>query len=117
MPQLYYKWRNGTYSVIQGHGLITYWFPDRGVDREAGEAPVVVPDDFRMVAGDMNRDHFDFQNRSHNAVSFECWGPGITGRKCCDEWVWERAYISRDPPGYPVYGARLREPASSGQSL
>jgi hypothetical protein len=41
-----------------------------------GETFAVVPDDFRMYAGDPTRDHHDPTNASHQAISFECIGDG-----------------------------------------
>lgn len=61
-PQLYYKWKNGTYTAIQGDGLVTYWWvkliiPFRAgwsseiegramlhcADRRLGSTPVIRP--------------------------------------------------------------------------
>lgn len=40
------------------------------------ETFAVVPDDFRMLGGDINRDFYDKTIPSHDAVSFQCIGPG-----------------------------------------
>lgn len=40
------------------------------------ETFAVVPDDFRMLAGDFNRDTYDPTQASHNAISFQCMGDG-----------------------------------------
>lgn len=45
-----------------------------------GEEFAVVPDDFRMYAGDPTRDHFDPTNSSHQAISFQCIGDGYDCR-------------------------------------
>lgn len=37
---------------------------------------VEMPKDFRMVAGNVSRDFLDASIPSHNAVSFQCYGPG-----------------------------------------
>lgn len=77
-PQLYYKWKNnGTLTAIQGDGLVTYWKYARAFDNETF---AVVPDDFRMVAGNISRDYFDENLASHNAISFECVGDGFDYR-------------------------------------
>lgn len=44
---------------------------------QPGESFAVVPDDFRMVAGNITRDEFDPSNPSHQAISFECVGNGF----------------------------------------
>jgi len=41
-----------------------------------GETFAVVPDDFRMYAGDPTGDHYDPTDASHRAISFECIGDG-----------------------------------------
>lgn len=35
-----------------------------------------LPDDFRMVAGNMKRDSLDMSRPADQAVSFQCFGPG-----------------------------------------
>lgn len=40
----------------------------------------VVPDDFRMVAGNITRDHLDMTQASHTAISFQCVGDGFNGK-------------------------------------
>ncbi|WRT64969.1 uncharacterized protein IL334_001910 [Kwoniella shivajii] len=66
-PQLYYKWRNGTYTAITGDGMTAYWkYPLTNTD--ASDPFATIPDDFRMLAGDIKRDDYD----ANKAVSFLC---------------------------------------------
>ncbi|KAK1926900.1 hypothetical protein DB88DRAFT_536906 [Papiliotrema laurentii] len=73
VPQLYYKYKNGTYYAIQGDGLVAYW---KFSYDQPSETFAVVPDDFRMLGGNISRDFFDKSIPSHDAVSFECLGGG-----------------------------------------
>lgn len=73
---MFSKYRNGTYYAIQGDGLVTYW---KFSFNDPEETFAVVPDDFRMVGGNVTRDYFDKSIPSHDAVSFECFGPGYDG--------------------------------------
>jgi len=45
------------------------------------EKIAVVPDDFRMYAGDPTRDHYNSSDPSHEAISFQCVG-GPTECEC-----------------------------------
>ncbi|WWC87099.1 uncharacterized protein L201_001985 [Kwoniella dendrophila CBS 6074] len=66
-PQLYYKWKNGTYTAVTGDGMTNYWkYPLTNTDEANPFAEI--PDDFRMLAGDVKRDDFDV----NKAVSFLC---------------------------------------------
>ncbi|WVW80117.1 hypothetical protein I302_102092 [Kwoniella bestiolae CBS 10118] len=66
-PQLYYKWKNGTFTAITGDGMSTYWkYPLTNTDRSDPFAEI--PDDFRMLGGDINRNDVD----PYKAVSFLC---------------------------------------------
>ncbi|WVW78675.1 hypothetical protein I302_100635 [Kwoniella bestiolae CBS 10118] len=66
-PHLYYKWRNGSYTAVTGDGMTNYWkYPLTNVDK--ADPFAALPDDFRMLAGDIKRDDFD----PHKAVSFLC---------------------------------------------
>ncbi|WVQ69042.1 uncharacterized protein L199_007254 [Kwoniella botswanensis] len=66
-PQLYYKWRNGSYTAVTGDGMTNYWkYPLTNVDETTPFASI--PDDFRMLAGDINRDDYD----PNKAVSWLC---------------------------------------------
>jgi hypothetical protein len=85
------KWKNGTYSPIQGDGVVTYWsVPPLSVRHDGplinqrkysglqvGDELAVVPDDFRMLAGNISRNYLDLTLSSHLAPSFECTGPGF----------------------------------------
>lgn len=54
----------------------------------------VIPDDFRMLAGDINRDYFDPDEPSHQAISFQCIGDGYDCQSRPIEHVPRCAYIS-----------------------
>ncbi|WVQ84091.1 hypothetical protein IAT38_006236 [Cryptococcus sp. DSM 104549] len=69
-PQLYYKWRNGSYSAITGDGMSAYW--KMPLTNMVGSGHAVVPDDFRMLAGDITRTTYDPTSALDNAVSFQC---------------------------------------------
>ncbi|RSH92266.1 hypothetical protein EHS25_008681 [Saitozyma podzolica] len=69
-PQLFYKFTNGTYVPIQTSGASTYWY----VILAAGKNLSVVPDDFRMLAGNITRNTYNASNAADLAPSWECWG-------------------------------------------
>ncbi|WWD22136.1 hypothetical protein CI109_106625 [Kwoniella shandongensis] len=72
VPLLHYKWKNGSYSAITGDGLSAYWkMPLTNPTDGAGNF-AVVPDDFRVVAGSVNRVTYNSSNALDNAVSFQC---------------------------------------------
>ncbi|WWC67741.1 uncharacterized protein I206_101653 [Kwoniella pini CBS 10737] len=67
-PHLYYKWRNGSYTAVTGDGATNYWkYPLTNVNE--GDQPfAAIPDDFRMLAGNISRNDYD----ENKAVSFLC---------------------------------------------
>ncbi|WVF69995.1 hypothetical protein IAT40_004781 [Kwoniella sp. CBS 6097] len=72
-PQLYYKWKNGTYSAVMSNDLAitAYWkYPLTNTDPSQPFANI--PDDFRMLAGSVKRDEFNPANASNKAVEFLC---------------------------------------------
>jgi hypothetical protein len=46
---------------------------------KVGDVPPVLPDDFRMVAGNLSRDHTDTEKAEHMALTFPCFGKGVNG--------------------------------------
>ncbi|GFZ47824.1 hypothetical protein JCM24511_05571 [Saitozyma sp. JCM 24511] len=72
-PQLFYKFKNGTYYPIQSDGANTYW-KYSGPELAAGQKLSVVPDDFRMLAGNINRNTYNASNAADLAPSWACWG-------------------------------------------
>ncbi|RXK40962.1 hypothetical protein M231_01810 [Tremella mesenterica] len=85
VPGLFYQWKNdSTFSNIQGDGIVTYW---KYAQSGPNDTFAVVPDDFRMVAGNVSRDTLDIQEAKNNAVSFECIGDG---------WDYKFPYIPAD---------------------
>ncbi|KAI9631779.1 uncharacterized protein MKK02DRAFT_3557, partial [Dioszegia hungarica] len=77
-PILYYKDEQSKYHVMSGDGLVTYWFYHIGKD-DPDSFPEL-PDDFRMVAGDMKRNSLDLSRAPDQAVTFQCFGPGYSMR-------------------------------------
>ncbi|WVQ97883.1 hypothetical protein IAU59_004999 [Kwoniella sp. CBS 9459] len=72
-PQLYYKWKNGTYSAVMSNGvaITAYWkYPLTNTDPSQPFASI--PDDFKMLAGSIKRDDFDPANASNKAIEFLC---------------------------------------------
>ncbi|OCF37503.1 hypothetical protein I316_00628 [Kwoniella heveanensis BCC8398] len=70
---LYYKWKNGTYSAVMSNDLAitAYWkYPLTNTDPCQPFANI--PDDFRMLAGNIKRDDFNPANASNKAVEFLC---------------------------------------------
>ncbi|KAK8846803.1 hypothetical protein IAR55_005891 [Kwoniella newhampshirensis] len=73
-PLLFYKWRNGSYSAIVGDGASAYW--KMPLTNPTDDDFLVVPDDFRVVAGDITRTTYNSSNALDNAVSFQCIDAG-----------------------------------------
>lgn len=76
--------------------MVTYWFMGRGFDKAKGEKLAVVPDDFRMVGGNMTRDFLDLSIPSHDAVSFQCFGPGYDRESLSDLATWRERRLARE---------------------
>ncbi|ORY20911.1 hypothetical protein BCR39DRAFT_601419 [Naematelia encephala] len=89
-PHLYYKTKAGELIAVESDGVVAYWKYARFSDDEEF---AVVPDDFRMTAGNVSRNYYDDSQPSHKAISFQCVGnnnvydeqyPYIPNDKECD---------------------------------
>ncbi|WVR04470.1 hypothetical protein IAU60_001473 [Kwoniella sp. DSM 27419] len=70
-PQLYYKWKNGTYSPVVGGGMTAYWkYPL--VNTNLSHPFANIPNDFRMLGGNISRDDYDVRLASNKAVQTLC---------------------------------------------
>lgn len=73
-PELYYRWPNGTLSLVPDGGLTIYYISrtgDSGVQKTNPNWQPF-PRGLRMVAGDPLRRTFNKSNVEHQAVSFVC---------------------------------------------
>ncbi|KAF9048853.1 hypothetical protein BJ165DRAFT_1064232 [Panaeolus papilionaceus] len=65
-PQLYFQWKNGSFSSVPGNPVIYYLFDDKPGTTTA------FPRDFRMLAGNPTLRTYDGTNPAQKAVDFLC---------------------------------------------
>jgi len=70
-PDLYYKWPNGTFSLVPDGGLTVYYLSRGGTGDQTKPAFKALPPGFRMVAGDAMRRSFSGAV-ADTAVSYAC---------------------------------------------
>ncbi|PRP84352.1 putative WSC domain protein [Planoprotostelium fungivorum] len=70
-PDLYYRWPDGTYSLVPGSGLTVYYLSRRGSTGKNRTDPnwQPIPKGLRMLAGDPTRRNYDGSVK-HKAISY-----------------------------------------------
>ncbi|CAF2122006.1 unnamed protein product [Rotaria magnacalcarata] len=74
-PDLYYRWSNGTFSLVPNGGLTVYYIARTGIDggpQHANPNWQPFPKGLRMVAGNPMRRNFNQSIIEHHAISFVC---------------------------------------------
>jgi len=74
-PHLYFQWKNGSVTSLNGGPVIYYLFDDKaGTTKE-------FPDDFRMISGNPTLRTYDANNYGQQAITFLCLDfDGVTTR-------------------------------------
>lgn len=65
-PLLYFQWKNGSFSSVDGGAVIYYLFDDKPGKTTA------FPDDLRMLSGSPNLRSYDANSFAQQAISFLC---------------------------------------------
>lgn len=74
-PTLYFQWKNGSFSSVDGGSVMYYLF-----DGKAG-VTTAFPDDFRMISGDPMLRTYDENSKAQKAITFLCLDfNGVTTR-------------------------------------
>jgi len=86
-PDLYYRWPNGTYSLVPDSGLTVYYLSRKGATGKNQTDPnwQPIPKGLRMLAGDPTRRNYDGSVK-HNAVSYVCLNYNGGGFKEGPSW-------------------------------
>jgi len=71
-PDLYYKWPNGSLSLVPHGGLTVYYEGRTGNGNQSNPAIKAFPPGFRMTAGDPYRRSFNASITAHKAITFAC---------------------------------------------
>lgn len=71
-PELFYKWPNGSLSLIPQGGLTVYYEGRTGTGNQANPKYVAFPAGFRMVAGNPYRRNFNKTSVPDSAITFAC---------------------------------------------
>jgi len=71
-PDLFYKWPNGSLSLIRSGGLTVYYLFRAGKGAQANPNWKAFPPGFRMVAGNSLRRSYNASSVADNAVTFAC---------------------------------------------
>lgn len=71
-PDLYYRWPNGTLSLVPKGGLTVYYLFRNGYGSQATPKWKAFPPGFRMISGNPFRRTFNASNVAHRAINFAC---------------------------------------------
>jgi len=71
-PDLFYKWPNGSLSLIPQGGLTVYYEGRTGSGNQSNPAIKAFPAGFRMTAGNPFRRSFNASVVAHTAITFAC---------------------------------------------
>lgn len=74
-PTMYFQWKNGSFSSVNGGAVMYYLFDDKS------GVTTAFPDDFRMISGDPTLRTYDANSKAQQAVTFLCLDfNGVTTR-------------------------------------
>jgi len=87
-PDLYYRWDNGTYSLVPNSGLTVYYLSRAGSTGANRTNPnwQPIPNGLRMLAGDPARRVWNNKDVKHNAVSYVCLNYNGGGFQESSDW-------------------------------
>jgi len=76
VPDLYYKWPNGNFTLVPSAGLTVYYPTRSGNGDQANPKYTAFPKGFRMIAGNPYRRSVNTSSHAEMAISFACIGGG-----------------------------------------
>jgi len=87
-PDLYYRWDNGTYSIVPDSGLTVYYLSRAGYTGNNKTNPnwQPIPKGLRMLAGDPARRTWNNKDVKHNAVDYVCLNYNGGGFSQSSDW-------------------------------
>jgi len=71
-PELFYRWPNGSLSLIPQGGLTVYYEGRTGTGNQSNPRFVAFPPGFRMTAGYPFRRNFNASSVAHKAITYAC---------------------------------------------
>jgi len=71
-PDLYYRWPNGSLSLVPQGGLTVYYEGRTGSGDQANPVFVAFPPGFRMIAGNPYRRNFNASKIADHAITYAC---------------------------------------------
>jgi len=74
VPDLYYQWPDGSFSLVPTAGLTVYYPSRSGSGAQANPKYTAFPPGFRMLAGTPTRRTFNASDNTNLAISYACLG-------------------------------------------